>query len=193
MNSKFIITCFVSITGIFFIIPIFPSMSQSIDNPLAHSSSNKTDYNENVACTDSRVAMSKGICIENAFSRASVGSLENGVAFLTIKNTNIEIDNLIGAKTPIADLAELHTHLNENGVMKMRRLDSIPVAGKSVVIMQPGGNHIMLMGLKKALKKGDSFCLTLLFEKAGEITFNVQIGEIDAMSSPTADLVNNIR
>ncbi|WP_025300753.1 copper chaperone PCu(A)C [Candidatus Endolissoclinum faulkneri] len=166
--------------------PSFLSTNQGIDNALATPSSNKTIPNKNIDCAGSNAVMSKGICIENAFSRASVGSIKNGAAFLTIKNMNIEVDNLIGAKTPIADRAELHTHLNKNGVMKMRRLDSIFLPSKGLLSMQPGGNHIMLLGLKSSLKKGDSFCLTLIFEKAGEITCNVSIGEIDAMHSPAA-------
>jgi periplasmic copper chaperone A len=63
---------------------------------------------------------------------------------------------------------QLHIEINDNGIMKMRPLKSTSKAnGKAT--LAPGGMHFMLIGLKHHLKDGQSFPLTLTFEKAGKI------------------------
>jgi copper(I)-binding protein len=81
----------------------------------------------------------------------------------------------------VADHAELHTHLNDNGVMKMRQIPDIPVEAGATVKLQPGGLHIMLMDLKQPLKEGDKIPMTLRFEKAGEVKVDVHVDKVGAM------------
>lgn len=128
-----------------------------------------------------QMAQADGVSVEAPFARATAGPAKNGAAFLTVRNTGAEADRLIGAKTPVADRAELHTHLHENGVMKMRPVDAVEVPAGGMAALQPGGDHIMMMGLKAPLKEGESFPLTLIFEKAGEMTVDIPIGGVGAM------------
>jgi copper(I)-binding protein len=65
--------------------------------------------------------------------------------------------------------------------MKMRPVKAIEVAPGEPAVLKPGGLHVMLMGLKAPLVKGQSFPLTLVFEKAGKIEIEVPIGEATAM------------
>src|SRR5208337_4082426 len=92
-----------------------------------------------------------------------------GAAYLTVTNKG-PADHLIGVSTPIAATAELHETINDNGVMKMRPVTSIALEPARPVTFAPGGYHVMLTGLKSALKAGDSFPLTLNFEHARPIT-----------------------
>ena len=125
-------------------------------------------------------AQHKNIVVEDVWARASVG--RNGAAFLTVMNKGATDDRLIAAKSDVSPRVELHTHLMEGNVMKMRQVKDIPVpAGKSVTL-KPGGLHVMIIGLKKKLVEGESFPLTLVFEKAGEITVPVPIKRIGAMN-----------
>lgn len=113
--------------------------------------------------------------IENAWARATPGKAENGAAYLTVVSP--VPDKLTGVSTPSAKSAELHNMTMEDGVMKMRPLPSgIDLPAGQPVTLKPGGIHIMLMGLKQPLKKGDSLPLTLTFEKAGteEVTVAVE-------------------
>ena len=126
-------------------------------------------------------AQADGVSVEAPFARATAGPAKNGAAFLTVKNAGAEADRLIAAKSPVADRVELHTHLHENGVMKMRQVDAIDVPASGEATLEPGGNHVMLMGLKAPLKEGETFPLTLVFEKAGEVTVDVMIGDVGAM------------
>ncbi|MBV8679948.1 MAG: copper chaperone PCu(A)C [Aquitalea sp.] len=113
------------------------------------------------------------------WSRAMPEASPTGAAYLSIKNTGKEADTLLSVSTPRADKAELHVHLNDNGVMRMRQVESVAVAAGAEVKFAPGGYHIMLMGLKQPLKAGDHFPLTLKFAKAGTVTVDV-IVEKDA-------------
>lgn len=128
-----------------------------------------------------QLAESDAIAVEAPFARASAGPVRNGAAFLTLRNGSGEDDRLVAARAPVADRVELHTHLHENGVMRMRQVEAIEVPAGGTAMLKPGGDHVMLMGLKAPLQEGESFPLTLVFEKAGEITVDVTIGGVGAM------------
>ena len=64
--------------------------------------------------------------------------------------------------------------------MKMRPVAALPIEPGKPVMLAPGGYHIMLMGLKQALKQGDSFPVTLSFAKAGPLTASVTVEKAGA-------------
>ncbi|MDE2402158.1 MAG: copper chaperone PCu(A)C [Burkholderiales bacterium] len=69
---------------------------------------------------------------------------------------------LVGFTTPVAATAELHEMSMEGDVMRMRAIDSLPLPAGQKVALQPGGHHLMLTGLKQALKVGEAVPLTLI-------------------------------
>ena len=119
------------------------------------------------------------LIVEKVWSRASSGA--NGVVYMTIFNHGFHMDRLLSIETSIARKAELHTHLMKDGVMMMRRISAVEVDIGELAVLEPGGNHIMLIGLKAPLKEGHFFPLHLYFEKAGTITVNAKIGKVGAM------------
>lgn len=127
-------------------------------------------------------AFAGDITVENAWARASAKMARAGAAFLTIKNGG-DADKLIGAKADISKKAELHTHIKDGDIMKMRQVESIAVPANGMAMLQPGGDHVMFMGLTKQLNEGDMFPLTLVFEKAGEIKTHVKVGAAGAMGA----------
>jgi copper(I)-binding protein len=124
---------------------------------------------------------SKTVTVAYPWARATPGGAKVGGAYLEIRAAaGGRGDRLIAAKSPVAGSAELHNHIMENGVARMRRVDAIAVpAGKSV-ILKPGGYHLMLTDLKAPLKEGDRLKLTLVFEKAGEIEVEATVEPIGA-------------
>jgi len=115
--------------------------------------------------------------IETAWSRASLPGAKAGVAYVTIRNTGEEADRLVGAATPAAMHAELHTHIIEDGIARMREVeDGIPLPAGETVMLKPQGLHVMLMGLKAPLAEGGAFDLTLTFETAPSVTIAVAVG-----------------
>jgi hypothetical protein len=114
-----------------------------------------------------------GIVVEQAWARASITAI--GAAYVSIRNTGKTTDQLIDVRTPVAKRAELHTHLMDNGIMRMRPLKAIELNPGAPAVMRPGGDHIMLMGLTHRLKRGERFPITLRFAKAGEVTVMVSV------------------
>ncbi|MBV8119402.1 MAG: copper chaperone PCu(A)C [Alphaproteobacteria bacterium] len=120
--------------------------------------------------------------VENAWARATPGRSEIGAAYVTIQSPTG--DRLVAVSTPVAKKAELHTMEMSGMVMKMRPIEGIDIPAGQPVTLSPGGMHIMLIGLKQPLRAGQSFPLTLSFEKAGKRTVNVAIAKAGA-AGPT--------
>ena len=119
------------------------------------------------------------LAVDNAWARFSAPGMTMSGVFMNIDNESGHDDVLVGGSTPVGDKVELHNHVNDNGVMRMREVPGgIAVAAGETVKLQPGGLHMMLMGLKKPLKVGDTFALTLKFKQAKPqtVTVTVQTG-----------------
>ena len=122
----------------------------------------------------------KGVTVAHPWARATPGGAKVGGAYLEMKAAAGVSDRLVGVRSPVAGNAELHNHIMERGVAKMRRVDAIALrAGKSVVL-EPSGYHVMLMDLKQPLKEGDLVKMVLVFEKAGEIEVEATVEPIGA-------------
>ena len=100
--------------------------------------------------------------------------------FLELTNMGDAPDLLLSAASDIAEKVELHTHLMDKGVMKMRAVEAFEVAPGAPTILQPGGNHIMLIGLHRGLSEGETFPVTLTFRDAGQIELEVTVGPAGA-------------
>ena len=129
----------------------------------------------------SEPAFSSSLMIEGAFARASSGHGKNGAAYLSIHNHSPNDDYLIEAKTNVAAMTSIHNHINDKGIMKMRAVQQIAIPANDTIKLQPGGFHIMLMGLKKPLREGDKFDLTLIFKRTGTVLCSVLVKKMHAM------------
>lgn len=137
-----------------------------------------------LACEAVRVG---DIDVEHAWTRATIGADRPGVVYLSIRNTGSADDALIGVTTPIAGMPMLHETVVTDGVASMPHAMSVPVPAGQTVALAPGGFHGMLMGLTQALKKGDSFPLTLAFETAGDVTVTVDVLGMGAKGADCPD------
>lgn len=115
------------------------------------------------------------LTIEHAWSKATIGADRPAVFYVEITNGGGADDALVGIATPAAGAPMLHQTVVTDGVASMPHAMSIPVPAGQTVELAPGGYHGMLMGLTTALKEGDSFPVTLIFETAGEVTVNVDV------------------
>ncbi len=119
------------------------------------------------------------LSIENPWARATAPSARNGAAFFTVTNDGAS-DRLIAASADVAEVVELHTHIMDGPVMRMRQVEAIDVTGGTTTALQPGGLHVMLIGLHKPLVEGEQFPLTLTFETAGSVTVEVSVRSLGA-------------
>jgi copper(I)-binding protein len=95
--------------------------------------------------------------------------------YMVIHNDGPLADRLIGAVTDVTRTVELHQTKLEGGMAQMMPVAGIDVPAKGMVELKPGGLHVMLIGLKRDLKAGDRFPVTLKFQKSGEVKLTVGV------------------
>ncbi|GAA3710860.1 copper chaperone PCu(A)C [Oceanisphaera sediminis] len=113
--------------------------------------------------------------IAHPWSRPLPPVATTGVAYLTITNKGAAEDVLLSAESPVANKVEIHTHIKEGDLMKMRQLDELVIPAGGEQILAPGGHHLMLMGLKQVPAVGERFPLTLHFKQAGDVEVEVAV------------------
>lgn len=123
------------------------------------------------------------IQVEQAWARASAGQARTGAAYMTLVNHGQAADRLVKVASMVAEKTELHSHVMDGDVMRMRPIAAVEVNPGEPSVLKPGGLHVMLIGLKAPLKAGGSFMLDLTFEKAGTIQVKVAIGAVGARDS----------
>lgn len=126
-------------------------------------------------------ASSNGVTVAHPWTRATPGGATVGAAFLEIKTDKGVTDKLVSATSPAAGRVEIHTHIMDGDVMKMRRVDAVELKDGASHILKPMGDHIMLFDLKEPLKEGDLVKLELNFEKAGAIAIDATVEPAGAM------------
>ena len=126
-------------------------------------------------------AANAGVTVAHPWVRATPGGSTVGVAFLEIKTADGVTDRLVSASSPAAGRAEIHTHIMDGDIMKMRRVDKLELKPGASVVLGPRGDHVMLMDLKAPLKEGGLVKLTLTFEKAGPIEVEATVEPVGAM------------
>lgn len=131
-----------------------------------------------VGCTavpagDTPAGAASRIVVTDPWARAAVTG--NSAAYMLIRNNGSAADRLVRAESDVAAAVELHETKMEGGMMKMAPVDGIAVPAGGQVELKPGGLHIMLIGLKRELKAGESVPFKLHFEKAGVVEVTAQV------------------
>ena len=125
-------------------------------------------------------AQTATIEVEHAWARATPGGAKTAALYMTLVNKGAAEDRLVSVSTPVAARAEVHDSTTENGVMRMRPLAALPVKPGTPTVLKPGGYHVMLTELKQPLVAGQSFALSLTFEKAGTIEATASVEKVGA-------------
>jgi len=112
-------------------------------------------------------------------ARAMPPGTPNSGAFMTFHNGGTVAVKLMSAKATVSKSVELHTHVMEDGMMRMRQISEIVVPPGEDVVLQPGGLHVMFIGLNGSLEEGRSFPLTLVFSDGSTKVVKVPVKAID--------------
>ena len=124
------------------------------------------------------------IAVSGTYARATPPGATVGAVYFELRNTGGEPDRLLSAAAPVAARTEVHTHTMQDGVARMHEVPAVELPAGATVQFQPGGFHIMLIELKAPLTEGESFPLTLNFERAGELSLTVPVQKITALMPP---------
>jgi copper(I)-binding protein len=116
----------------------------------------------------SLLADDSNIKVEGAWMRAVPSSVSDTAVYLTIVNSGASTLRLVGASTPIADSVDpmITTKSGEgaNQRLGMEAVEALEIPAGGKLVLEPGGNHLMVMGLKKHPAEGEKIGMTIKLE-----------------------------
>ncbi|NEV62786.1 copper chaperone PCu(A)C [Thiorhodococcus minor] len=127
----------------------------------------------------SLAASAAEVSVADPYARAVPPGQPNSAAFMALSNEGKEARALVAARSDAAEVVELHTHIMDDGMMKMRRIDKIDLPAGETVALKPGGLHIMLIGLTHRLAPGEEVGLRLVFDDGDEQSVTAPVRKID--------------
>ena len=142
-----------------------------------------------IACAASAMAIAGdykvgSIEIIAPWSRATPKGASTAIGYMTLKNDGATSERLIGGSIAVANSFELHSMVMDHGVAKMRELKDVEIKPGQTVQFTPGGSHVMFVGLKRALAKGEHVKGTLLFQYAGTVQIEYDVAGLGAREAP---------
>ena len=124
------------------------------------------------------------VTVQDPYVRLAPPNAPATGAFMVIRNAGDKDVKVVKADNPVSRVTELHTHLNEGGVMKMRPVPAIDVKARGEAVLKPGGLHVMLIDLKAPMKEGDTVPLTLTFEDGSTKKVDAKVVKPTAAPAP---------
>lgn len=118
------------------------------------------------------------LIVEDAHIRESIPGAPNSAAFMILKNVSEQDVVLTSVTSELARTTELHNHINDEGVMRMREVPEIVVPSGQSVELKPGGLHVMFMGLATPLKQGEQGSFTLVDQSGREYPVQAPVKKI---------------
>jgi copper(I)-binding protein len=115
------------------------------------------------------------VTVTQAWARTSPSSANTGAAYFTIVSPIDDRLLSVGVNPSVAGSAELHQTMTDSGGMTMSPVDGVDLKAGVPFMLAPGQHHVMLMGLVKPFKAGDTFTLTIMLQKAGTISVAVPV------------------
>lgn len=127
------------------------------------------------------------VTVHEPYVRLAPPNAPATAAFMVLKNGGDKDVKVMKADNPASKLTELHTHINDNGVMKMRPVAAIEIKAKGETKLQPGGLHVMLINLKAPMKEGDVVPITLTFDDGSSKNVDAKVMKPVAAGMPAME------
>ena len=102
-------------------------------------------------------------------------------AFMTFINESNQDIIIVRADSDAAKVVELHTHIHDQGVMRMREIPEIVVPAMGQTELKPGGLHIMLINPTRSLAEGDKVAIDLFFKDGSQSQVEAEVRKIMGM------------
>lgn len=113
--------------------------------------------------------------VRSAWARTTPPGAAVGAVYLEIRNTGTGADRLRSLATTVSRKTELHGTMMHGGMAHMRAVPELEVPAGATIRFEPGGLHVMLIGLREPLVAGQTFTLELEFEQAGRRQVPVEV------------------
>ncbi|MGH7005844.1 MAG: copper chaperone PCu(A)C, partial [Alphaproteobacteria bacterium] len=106
--------------------------------------------------------------------------VRTGAAYMTVKISGNAADRLVKVTSPDAETVEMHMMAMDGGVARMREVKFIDIKPGADAQLKPGGLHLMMIGLRRPLREGESIKLSLTFELAGLVDVDATVEKAGA-------------
>ncbi|EXJ09838.1 copper chaperone PCu(A)C [Nitrincola nitratireducens] len=139
-----------------------------------------------IACslfTSASLFACEDLHIVDPYARAMPPGQPNSAAFMTLSNHGKTDVAIVSAQSSVSEVTELHTHTEVDGVMQMRQIAQIDIPAETDVHLEPGGLHVMLIGLKTTLTEGEEIDLTLNLSDGTEKQLSIPVRQVMPMRS----------
>ncbi len=110
--------------------------------------------------------------VESPWVFAVPPGAKDTAAFMTLMNTGTATVRVISAKTEAAARVAPMITTKTEGRMGMKDVPYIEVPAGGRTVLAPGGDHLMIYGLKAPLKPGEKVPLVLTLEPGGTMTIS---------------------
>lgn len=127
------------------------------------------------------------VSVQDPYVRLAPPNAPATGAFMVIKNNGDKDVKVLKASNTASNVTELHAHLNEGGVMKMRPVQAIDIKAHGEAVLKPGGLHVMLIDLKAPMKEGDVVPITLTFDDGSNKQVDAKVVRPMAAPMPAAE------
>jgi hypothetical protein len=111
----------------------------------------------------------------DGWMRAMPPGQPTAAAYLTLKNTADAPVRLVAGSSPLAGTVEIHRSVQQDGMWRMRRLPELLLPAGGSVTMAPGGVHLMLFGMERPLREGDTLPLVLKFDSGEALKLTIEV------------------
>lgn len=95
--------------------------------------------------------------------------------YVEINNSNTVADKLLDVWSPTINGVSVHQTKEVDGLLKMLKAENTTIPPMGKLVLQPGGYHLMLMGLEKPLVESETVMICFEFEKAGIVHVNFPV------------------
>lgn len=136
--------------------------------------------NSTASADKDKTTAGQAVKVKGAYIRAMPPGQKVTAMFMELDNPSPTDHALVAAKGNVSEAIELHEHTHENGVMRMRQVEKIAIPANGKAMLQPGGYHVMLIGLKENLKPGDQVAIQLEFEDGSTQDIKSEVKSISA-------------
>lgn len=133
-----------------------------------------------LALTSTFATANSSFMVHDVYARATPPNAPTSAIFLTFMNNSDQTRSLISATTPASGKVELHTHVMDGDVMKMRQIDKIDIPANGMTELKPGGLHIMLFDLQQSFNPGEEIDVTLNFANGESKTLKAPVKKVMA-------------
>lgn len=113
--------------------------------------------------------------VEGAHIKTLAPGQTRAAAYFVLHNHGQQDLQVLHVEARVAAEAQIHRHIHEDGMMKMRRVRHLLVPADARLVFEPGGYHLMLLDISEPLAVGSQFTVTMEFDGADKVSFPVEV------------------